>query len=234
MAIKLYLLPGFLGIKEDFKELKFKKYIDPLFVDLYAFADPLEGMDHAVHAFSKTLSKKNTNILLGYSLGGRFALHCLKKKDSLFHGAIFISTHPGLKTEEEKKERYESDQKWADAFGKTAWLPLMESWNCQSVFSKNRIDRQEKDYSRVLLKNTFLGWSLAKQENFTPFVKEVKCPILWITGEKDHKFSNLASSLEFSHVFSKKIEIQGASHRVHLETPLELSKILDTFFQNIL
>src|SRR5262245_20355380 len=55
-------------------------------------------------------------ILIGYSLGGRLALHCLTQTPSLWSGGVIISGHPGLGDPQMRQERRETDRKWAQRF----------------------------------------------------------------------------------------------------------------------
>ena len=73
-------------------------------------------------------------ILLGYSLGGRLALHALTQQPQMWDAAIILSAHPGLSTDEERAGRLTHDQAWAAHFLHDSWPEVMAAWNEQAVF----------------------------------------------------------------------------------------------------
>lgn len=129
-------------------------------------------------------------ILLGYSLGGRLAMHALMAYPERFSGAILVSAHPGLSLGE-RKARMASDEAWAQRFeGPESWEDLMTSWNSQSVFQGGRHvpERQEADFDRKILAAQLRSGSLAQQRDLLPELSKLSLPVLWIAGEHDEKF----------------------------------------------
>lgn len=53
------------------------------------------------------------SFLAGYSMGGRIALYLALRFPNLFRKTVIISASPGLKTEEERQTRKESDERLA-------------------------------------------------------------------------------------------------------------------------
>lgn len=212
----LYALHGFLGLPSDWKQIPFPPQWRCFFVDLYAshLPDPKEGLEAWADAFVSQIDPEEHNILMGYSLGGRLALHCLRAYPGMWKKAFFLSTHPGLDDEQQKTERFLQDQQWAKKFEQKPWESVMDQWNQQAVFGQSPVTRHEKDYCRSKLSQSLTGWSLAKQRDFRPFLATVPCPIVWLTGEKDQKFTRLASSLQFSHPQSQHHIIPHAGHRL--------------------
>ena len=121
-----------------------------------------------------------------------------------------LSTHPGLITDEEKKQRWNDDRAWAE---KLQQLPIDEfliQWYDQAIFNSFTPDlgmRRRQNISGLV--SALLHYSLAKQSRF-----EIDGVIV---GEKDEKFRSL---------FQKPVLISGAAHMVHLENPKELSLLL--------
>ncbi|MEQ1840332.1 MAG: alpha/beta fold hydrolase, partial [Verrucomicrobiales bacterium] len=71
--------------------------------------------------------------LLGYSMGGRIALQALADEPDFWTGAVIISAHPGLKTEQERAQRRKSDLAWAHLARTAPWSDFLAKWNAQSV-----------------------------------------------------------------------------------------------------
>src|SRR3954451_3505333 len=96
------------------------------------------------------------DVLLGYSLGGRLALHALLAGAS-YTRAIFVST--GLGLEYGREERRAADEHWAERFEHDDWASLMRDWNAQPVFGGHEAVREERDYDRAALARQLREWS---------------------------------------------------------------------------
>lgn len=205
-------IPGFLGLPSDWN---FLENVTP--VDTHAFQ--WNSLSNWGAQFNQQI--KSPSILIGYSLGGRLALHALLNNPKLWKGAVIISTHPGLTDSNEKIKRLEHDRRWAKRFEQEEWGSLMDSWNSQEVFSHDLpIERKEKDYQRSQLAQTLLNGSLRMQEDLRYPISQLDLPILWMTGSKDDHYSKLAQSLAFKHPLSKWIKVEGAGHRIPWSKPV--------------
>ena len=148
---QLHCLPGFLGLPSDwdlfdqkFFPCHFIKYALSLPHSLTASENSLSPFGESKlnswassfhkQVFSSEKFKNKKNILVGYSLGGRLALHSLCEKNN-WDAAILISVNPGLTSDEEKKIRWENDNLWAQKFLNEDWKTVMVSWDNQGVFS---------------------------------------------------------------------------------------------------
>src|ERR1700733_9757644 len=105
--LKSYALHGFLGKPEDWGGLN-QGVLDGGLeaVDLYDFSlSSLEEWAEQFNRYVQDDSARCNRCLIGYSLGGRLALHSLLQNPFLWDAAILISTHCGLESEEKKQER---------------------------------------------------------------------------------------------------------------------------------
>lgn len=168
-----------------------------------------------VKEFNRWAATQSTpRTLIGYSMGGRLALHSLIADPSLWDSAILISTHPGLTTGH--KERLAHDQAWAQRFLHEDWDPLMQAWNEQPIFNPGKHPiRLEHQFNRNHLASQLDHFSLGRQEYLVP--KLPPLPLLWITGSLDSKFESLAKMVVAHHPTSTHRSIPGVSHRVHLD-----------------
>ncbi len=214
----IYALPGFLGLQSDWSAFEEELCLTP--VDPYQFAKPEKGLNKWAQEFSKMLKKiKEPPILLGYSMGARLCMHALLENSNLPKALILISGNPGLKTQEERKKRLMLDYSWAERFQKEPWESLMRSWNSRPVFSAASIPRYEKDYCRNTLSYALINWSLARQVDFSALIEQASFPILWITGELDKGYSDIAKTIKFSHPLSEVRIVPSSFHRVPWEQP---------------
>lgn len=242
--INLFLLHGFLGRPSDWATVKshlslqshFRVFVPDYFKDNQL--SPENSFESWANNFVSWVEGQSTssdvNILVGYSLGGRLALHALEKKPALFSKVIFVSTNPGFNDQlscfdphsEERKNRWMNDSHWAEEFLKAPWETVLRNWNAQPVFSGGSEEplRLEKDYSRENLSLALTQWSLAQQRNMRAVVKSQAQKLLWLAGEKDEKFVDLSHRLR-EEVPSLTVDIiPGASHRVLFDSPKILSE----------
>jgi len=232
MKKQVHALHGFLGRPADW---------DPVFPgdeavkwDLFAppFDCELTFLDW-VNAFHSMIDTQNSTkrVLVGYSLGGRLALHCLCAAPEIWDAAILISANPGISSIEEKIERLERDIDWSEKFRTMDWESLIASWDSQAVFqnSSSPERRDEEDFPRYVLADKLIQWSLGNQEDLRQKITALNVPILWISGEYDVKYRKISTGLEFTHPDSRVWIAPKAGHRAHLDCPKALKREIDSF-----
>ncbi len=224
--VRIFTLPGFLGIPSDWKRAlgNFRSaWHIPCGFYSPQLAHPDRGFWSWAESFNAYIEEqyglpdaRQRNILMGYSLGGRLAMHALLRNRRLWSGCVFVSTHPGLDWHNERVLRRERDLEWASRFENEPWEAIMHQWNNQPIFKhdKHGFNRSESDYCRKLLSATMRGWSLSFQENLRLAVQKVYTPILWVAGEKDERFHSIARFLRFNHPHSKVWIAPESGHRV--------------------
>lgn len=226
-----YTLHGFLGRLQDWDMLSAHAIaMDAVVnIDILKIASPSEclGLMQWAQNFNAPLQQNERRVLMGYSLGGRLALHVLLDNPSLWQSAILVSAHSGLKTLEEKIKRLAQDDIWAKRFEDDPWDILMSAWNTRKVFAGKAASfkRLESEHSRLDLANILRYWSLGHQEDFFPIIAKLPMPILWIIGEQDNVYRERASSLIFGHAKSEVWVAPNAGHRVPWECRTYLQKV---------
>ncbi|HSW72331.1 MAG TPA: alpha/beta fold hydrolase [Chlamydiales bacterium] len=156
--------------------------------------------------------------LVGYSLGGRIALHFAKKYPERVEKLILISAHPGLRDENEKKKRFEIDQKWAQLLREKPLEEFLKKWYDQPLFATLNIEEmihRRKNQNPKDLEKILLNLSLAKQESFWDRIDSSTM----IAGEKDEKFAALYRSIP-GHI------LLPCGHAPHLECPNLLRDVI--------
>lgn len=156
--------------------------------------------------------------LVGYSMGGRLALHALIQNPALWKEAVIISTNIGLKHSSSRVDRLANDQRWAHKFRHEPWDQVMKDWESQSIFKGSFATiRNESDYAREELAQYLENFSLAKQEYLLPEIAKLNLPIQWVTGALDINAEAHAKDIIECHSYSSHVSIPNGTHRVHLE-----------------
>jgi 2-succinyl-6-hydroxy-2,4-cyclohexadiene-1-carboxylate synthase len=151
------------------------------------------------------------DVLLGYSMGGRLALQLVERER--FTCAVIVSA--GLNASDE--ERRARDEQWARRFESEEWSSLMDAWNAQPVFGGHAISRHEADYDRAELARQLREWSPAVLP--PPRLEEIVTPILWIAGERDRKYVEIARRAVARLPNADLWICPDAGHRVPWEQP---------------
>lgn len=224
-SFKVYGLHGFLGKPADWNS--FDSITNPLTLT----HNELPFWQWA-KKFNSELPLKEKKILVGYSMGGRLAMHLLIDNPASWAGAVLISAHPGLTTEEERAKRRESDRLWSERFLHDPWDILMLDWNQNPVFSAQPFPspRLENEFNRQALAQQLTNWSLGQQEDLLPKMQTLDMPILFLAGENDKKFALIAE--QFS-TFAQVSIVPGASHRVPWDRPELFEKTVKSFTERI-
>jgi 2-succinyl-6-hydroxy-2,4-cyclohexadiene-1-carboxylate synthase len=160
-------------------------------------------------------------VLIGYSLGGRLALHALLAPTAAWHAAVIISAHPGLPTDAERARRRDADEHWARRFARDPWNGLLADWNGREVFAGGAApqDRQESDYDRAALAAALRHWSLGAQDPLTDRLAAIRRRVLWIAGERDARYAALGSAAVLALPRGELRVAPAAGHRVPWEAP---------------
>ena len=223
----LFMLHGAVGHFRDWHSFSnFLDGYDSNAVDLYAKSD--EGFDSYAERLNSLASLGDA--LIGYSMGGRLALHSLVHPSSKWSRAVIISAHPGLAEEKEKSDRKSSDLRWAELL-KTDFDLFLQKWAQQPVFGGHEMpcEKSRKSLSPENIQRCFTSWSLGNQRNLAPELENLQIPVLWITGEKDAKFTEIAKKVTVRMPDCRLEIIPGSGHRCLWEEPELTASLISGF-----
>jgi 2-succinyl-6-hydroxy-2,4-cyclohexadiene-1-carboxylate synthase len=158
--------------------------------------------------------------LLGYSLGGRLALHALLA-GAQYKRAIFVSTGLGIEGEEARAVRRAADEAWARRFETEDFDSVMAAWNAQPVLAGPSLVRTRDDYDPRALRE----WSSGALPAVASRLRELHIPTLWIAGARDAKYVAEAERA-VSLLHHANLAVIDAGHRVPWEQPREFMERL--------
>jgi 2-succinyl-6-hydroxy-2,4-cyclohexadiene-1-carboxylate synthase len=221
----LWCLHGFLGRGTDWDDVRasWPGDVPPLRCpNLFAAMGPEETLEEFGARFAADVAAEDpAPVLLGYSLGGRLALHALLARPAMWRGAVMVSTHLGLPEPGARHERRASDAAWAERFRAQLWASLLEEWNAREVFRgrAQSLPRPEAAYDRNALAHALEAWSLGSQTHLLPRLASLPMPILWIAGAEDDRY---VAQGELAAAHGKAVVLRvapRAAHRVPWEAP---------------
>lgn len=212
----IYCLHGFLGLTTDWNgflsHIPYSAFCPNLFSEqlqlgLWGWAERFNSIVAA--------SGFENNILCGYSMGARLALHALIAAPKLWHSAVIASGHLGLQDQGLRQQRLQSDRAWAARFTSQLWQHVIADWNRQPVFACDPPKTfVEADFCRERLAASLEYWSLGHQEPLAARIEQLQMPLLFVTGQLDSSYNAMMKQLHFYNPQSRWEQLPLAGHRL--------------------
>jgi 2-succinyl-6-hydroxy-2,4-cyclohexadiene-1-carboxylate synthase len=211
---KIVFLHGFLGSGSDWLPVTRELQNDYccMMIDLpgHGSANLLETIPPSEDFFIQTVDALAALLrqsatppcsLVGYSMGGRIALALLLRHPELFSKAVIISASPGIKTEKERFDRQEHDEKVARKIERSfdsfieAWYeqPLFATLKSHPIFKEVESERKINDPQNLALALRLLG--TGGQPSFWDELKNNSVPVCFFTGEKDERYVEIGHQM---------------------------------------
>lgn len=172
------------------------------------------------------------NHLVGYSLGGRLALHLAAQFPEAWDGVVIIGANPGLDDAEVRTARRAHDETWARRFETQPWDSLLADWDAQAVFGgRPGGKRREADFSRARLADALRRWSLGAQESLWAALSALPCPLLWVAGAEDVKQQPICRRVSDTVPGAQVWVAPGVAHRVPWEQPEAFAACVHEFLE---
>ncbi|MEY2401640.1 MAG: 2-succinyl-6-hydroxy-2,4-cyclohexadiene-carboxylate synthase [Ilumatobacteraceae bacterium] len=176
-------------------------------------------------------------VYIGYSLGGRLAMHAALMYPHLVRGLAVIGASPGIADESERAVRRADDNKLADHIVDVGVDAFLDEWLAQPLFAGMEIDDEQR---ADRLRNTAEGLASSlrhagagAQGSLWPRLREMNMPVLTIAGELDLKFAAIGRQIAASVPEGRSVEVPGVGHAAHLQDPEHVMGLLTTWLDEI-
>jgi 2-succinyl-6-hydroxy-2,4-cyclohexadiene-1-carboxylate synthase len=168
--------------------------------------------------------------LVGYSMGGRIALHAALREPDRFGSLALIGVSAGV---EDLEERRRADEELASWIETHSIEKVVERWERQPVFAtqsdelraRQRADRLAHDPRQLALLLRSAGQAA------TPPVwdrlHELRLPVLLVAGELDERYVEAAYRMAALMGDARVAIVPGAGHAPQLEQPGLVAELLD-------
>lgn len=183
----------------------------PAGVDLWASADRL-------------VERGGPGTYIGYSMGGRVALHAALARPDAVQRLVLIGATAGIDDPHERRVRRQTDEQLADHIEVIGVPAFIDEWLANPLFAGLTAATALRDDR---LRNTSAGLAASLRATGTgtqnPLwdrLHEIECPVLVLVGEHDAKFTELGRRLAVCLPTADLVVISGAGHTVHLEQPI--------------
>jgi len=240
------LLHGFLGCKDDWSGITAGLSADNRCI---AYDLPGHGSNLAPHGINEMSSAiKELDVqrhltfrepwhLVGYSMGGRFALHYALMFPQSVLSLTLISASPGIEDESVREKRRKDDAAWAV---KIQMLPpslFLDEWYRQNVFASLESNRELKEkiissrlnYRPRQMAQIVQNWGQGNVPSMWHRITELMCPVQIIAGHDDETYLHHVARMRNLSPGAQVVMVEHAGHTVHLEQPGEIVKCIRNF-----
>ena len=177
--------------------------------------------------------------LVGYSMGGRVALHTIIKHPARFRALVLESASPGLKEEKERQERLEIDGMRAKNILQNGLPSFLEKWYQAEVFASLQSRPKILDSIKTARRQNEAAWmakiiidlSPGQQQPLWEELPNLALPSLILAGELDEKYSQIATKTAGAVVNAQLQLIPETGHNIHTEEAGVFVKEVEVFLK---
>lgn len=169
---------------------------------------------------------------LGYSMGGRYALHAALRHPAAVERLVLVSATAGIEDPAERAERRASDEALADRVEADGLEPFLRWWLSLPLFATLPAEAAAME-ARLGGTPSGLASSLRRagtgtQEPLWDRLGELSMPVLVVAGALDSKYAALAERLGRAVGANAEVAIiDGAGHACHLERPAAFLDVVE-------
>lgn len=201
----------------------------------------LKAVGRALALLLNELEHRDT-LVLGYSLGGRIALHAALEHSlqQRLRGLILVGVSAGIAASQARADRLAADAQWIARLGEDI-AKFWNDWDDQPVFATRRrlpsYTRAFPDFVRLgqdpgQLAAAMAAFGLGRMQPLHGRLRQLRAPLSLVVGAHDEKFLGLAQ--EFLSVIPEATlsVAAGAGHDVPTEAPHVLLPIINGFLSS--
>jgi 2-succinyl-6-hydroxy-2,4-cyclohexadiene-1-carboxylate synthase len=180
--------------------------------------------------------------VLGYSMGGRVALHLALARPDLVASLALEGASPGIEDRAERAARRASDEALARLIETEGLDAFVDRWQDQPLFAgqramsarrRERLRRERLGQDPVGLAMSLRGAGAGRQENLWPRLGGLGMPVLYVAGALDGRYRAIGERLSESVPDGRLALVGRAGHATHLERPTAFLRALEAFWQDL-
>lgn len=166
--------------------------------------------------------------VLGYSMGGRVALHLAAALPERVRSLVLESSSPGIADPIERAARVAADNALADTIERDGLAAFVDRWERLPLFASQaglpdetraRLRDQRLRNDPLGLANSLRGMGAGRPAPLWDRLAALGMPALLIAGEMDEKYRAIAAAMARAMPRPRVAIVPAAGHAVHLERP---------------
>jgi 2-succinyl-6-hydroxy-2,4-cyclohexadiene-1-carboxylate synthase len=247
----LLLLHGFTGSASTWSELAGNLGRRTLAIDLIGHGQSDAPLDADRYTMERCVADVVTVLdtlglprvdVLGYSMGGRLALHLALAAPQRVRALILESGSPGLSGAADRSARREADEALADSIERDGvavfvdiWerLPLLALADHVTDHTRQRLRQTRLSHAPIGLANSLRGMGTGRQISLWDRLVEVTCPTLLVVGERDGRYREIAEHMRALVPAARTIVVREAGHTVHVDQPDAFANHVAAFLDGV-
>jgi 2-succinyl-6-hydroxy-2,4-cyclohexadiene-1-carboxylate synthase len=169
--------------------------------------------------------------VVGYSMGGRLALHLALAEPRRVARLVLIGASPGLADPAERAARRRSDDELAREIESTDIEAFARRWARTPILAglppelSERVHQDRLRNSTAGLARALRGLGTGALPSLWPRLGELPMPVVIVVGERDAKFQAIGAQMVERLAQAQLLIVPGAGHAVHLEAPRRVAEI---------
>lgn len=170
---------------------------------------------------------------VGYSMGGRLALHLALDRPDLVDRLVLLGATPGIVDADERAARRARDEELAAGLERGGLEAFLERWLSQPLFARLQSTPSQIAERRT---NTVEGLAASlrmagtgTQEPLWDRLHEIIVPVLVLAGALDTKFADVGRRMADRLPDATFRTVPDAGHAAHLERPVATGELITSW-----
>ena len=173
--------------------------------------------------------------LVGYSMGGRIALHVALAAGDRAERLVLIGASPGIADDAQRAARRRADEELAGEIERSSIEEFARRWAQTPVLAglpAAALDAAHADRLRSTpagLARALRGLGTGALPSLWDRLGSLSMQVTLVVGERDSKFQGIAGEMAAAIPTADVVIVPGAGHAVHLEAPEAIVRQLGHF-----
>jgi 2-succinyl-6-hydroxy-2,4-cyclohexadiene-1-carboxylate synthase len=172
---------------------------------------------------------------VGYSMGGRVAMHVALGAAGPVERLVLIGATPGIVEEDERAQRRRADEARAEHIEEIGVEAFLDEWLAAPLFATLPPEPEGLAHRR---RNTAAGLAhslrtggTGAQRSLWDELDRITIPVLVLAGALDSKFAAIGREMVERLPAATFAAIDGAGHAAHTERPTEVANTIATWLR---
>jgi len=180
--------------------------------------------------------------VLGYSMGGRIALHLALAHPGAVASLVLEGASPGIADAAERARRRASDEAWAARIERDGIEAFADAWQAQPLFA-SQASLSPRAFARQRatrlgqraagLAASLRGAGAGAQEDLRARLGSLELPVLYVAGGLDERYRQVGAAVAAAIPGARLAVVADAGHAAHLERPAAFARAVTAFWDAI-